>query len=544
MSRPSRVDHGLVDFDDKDDLRRAVALFRLLVLGDAAEDELPRGERSRRIALRAAETFTTLTGEQRTFTERTVWAYWSDYKRDRLAGLLPALRPDKGVAKAITPDLLAAAIAHRREIPSRSTETLIDILEKQKLVQKGQLKRSTLDRHLDLAGASRRRLKTLGDKRFIRMLFERPNEFWLGDYHEAPILFDPAAERFKTVHLSAFIDHFSKLVTHGQWYRNERIATLEDCLKKAMLKRGVPDKIYVDLGAVYRSHDFAFALDHFHIKHPRSKPYAKEAHGGIERFNRTTVEQFEPEARAAKISDLDQLNRAYEAWLEQRYHLRPHEATGQPPLDRFAANDFTPKYPDPVDVQDVFRVRGKRKVHSKTSTVEVEGIFFVVETFLRGRWVTVYFDPHRLEDVLIYLHGKRVQRALPQQPNEHPLPRPERPVASPPSFDYLGALRAEYDLRLVSEARKLSLSEWTPSDDFSLPAFLDLCASMLGKDLSPYERDDLTRGFQTVGPFSETTSRLALEHGLRLRGRGLHVSVYTHYLKVFHLAALKALSNM
>ena len=45
---------------------------------------------------------------------------------------------------------------------------------------------------------------------------------------------------------------------------------------------------------------------------------------------------------------------------------------------------------------------------------------------------------------------------------------------------------------------------------------------------------------RTVGPFSETTTRIALEHALKLRGRGLHVSVYTHYLKVFHLRAAQA----
>ena len=30
-----------------------------------------------------------------------------------------------------------------------------------------------------------------------------------------------------------------------------------------------------------------------------------------------------------------------------------------------------------------------------------------------------------------------------------------------------------------------------------------------------------------------------LQHAVRLRGRGLHVSVYAHYLKVFHLEAIR-----
>jgi len=41
---------------------------------------------------------------------------------------------------------------------------------------------------------------------------------------------------------------------------------------------------------------------------------------------------------------------------------------------------------------------------------------------------------------------------------------------------------------------------------------------------------------------SEATCRYALEHALKLRGRGLHVSVYSHYLRTFHLAAMRELA--
>ena len=77
-----------------------------------------------------------------------------------------------------------------------------------------------------------------------------------------------------------------------------------------------------------------------------------------------------------------------------------------------------------------------------------------------------------------------------------------------------------------------------------MPVFLDVCATLLGKDLAPYERDELALVFRTVGPFSEPTTRVALEHAVKLRGRGLHVSVYSHYLKVFHLEeAIRSLAS-
>jgi transposase InsO family protein len=471
-----------------------------------------------------------------------LWSWWSAYKKRGLEGLMPRCRTDSGCPKAISPDVLAAAIECRREIPTRSTKTIIDVLVKKGLVAQGQLHRSTLDHHLGEAGWSRRRLKTLGAKRFIKMMFDRPNQLWVGDYHDARLLFDPATERFREIHVCVFIDHYSKLLVHAQWYLRENVATLEDTLKKALLKRGVPDRIYVDRGAAYRSDDFAFALDHLTIKLVHSKAYESEGRGTIERFNRTIVEQFEPEVRALRLTSLDELNRLFEAWVEQRYHLELHGATGQRPIDRVAQEGFSPRYADPVDIDDTFRVRVSRKVHPKTSTVEVDGIAFVVETFLRNRWVTVHYDPHDLRDVLVFFRKKRVQRALPQKPNEHPQPRPDKAQPTPPSFDYLRALRAEYDARVVAEARKLSLSAWTPSDAFTLPAFLDVCVQLLGKDLAPYERDELTVTFRTVGPFSEPTTRIALEHAIKLRGRGLHVSVYSHYLKVFHLEAIRSLT--
>lgn len=531
------------DPDDPEARRRQVALFRYAIIGELDIERLPRGERSARLAELAARTSRTPEGRERRFTVRTLWAWWSAYRRHGLEGLLPRGRADRGQLKAMSREVLAAALALRHEIPSRSTATLIHILETQGRVLPGQLHRATLDRHLAQAGASRRRLRTLGDKRYIRLLFERPNQFWVGDYHEAPLLWDPAHQRYRTLHLSAFIDHDSKLVPHAEWYPSEQLATLEDALKKALLKRGLPQTLYVDNGAVYRADQFAFACTHLGIRLRHSRPYASEGRGAIERWHRTVAEQVEPEIRALRLTERQEIQLRFEAWLEQRYHLTPHEATGQPPLDRFAQPGFTPRFPDPVVVAETFRVRVRRKVHPKTITVEVEGVPFLVEPHLRGRWVEVHYDPHDLSDVIVYVQGARIQRARPQRPNEPPLPRPERPTVTPPAFDSLGALRAEYDRRIVAEARRLSFADWSPGPAFTLPAFLALVAEYLGKALAPYERDELEAAFHTVGPFSEATTRLALEHALRVRGRGLHVSVYTHSLKVFHLSAQQALER-
>ena len=63
------------------------------------------------------------------------------------------------------------------EQPNRSTETLIDIMERDNQVKKGALRRSTLDRHLDRASKSRRMLGVLGQKRHVRLFSQDPLDF-------------------------------------------------------------------------------------------------------------------------------------------------------------------------------------------------------------------------------------------------------------------------------------------------------------------------------------------------------------------------------
>src|SRR5262245_20927203 len=108
-----------------------MALFRHAVIADLDYESLPRGELTVRMAELARRTFALPGGVERSFTERTWWSWWSAYKTRGLQGLVPKCRADSGCSTAISPEVLAAAIACRREIPTRSTKTIIDILVKQ-----------------------------------------------------------------------------------------------------------------------------------------------------------------------------------------------------------------------------------------------------------------------------------------------------------------------------------------------------------------------------------------------------------------------------
>src|SRR2546425_6234953 len=104
----------LAERDDPDARPRQQALFRHAIIGELDIETLPRGERSARIAELATRTYRTPAGRERRFSARTLWTWWSAYQRHGLDGLLPQPRRDRGLLRAVSREILDAAIALRR----------------------------------------------------------------------------------------------------------------------------------------------------------------------------------------------------------------------------------------------------------------------------------------------------------------------------------------------------------------------------------------------------------------------------------------------
>jgi putative transposase len=411
----------VTDREELDDPKIRQALLRYLRIAEAAEAPVEQGGSVLR------EEYASQEGQQKPGSLRTLQRWLKRYREHGLKGLKRRARKDKGSTRAIPEAALQRAIALRGEAPERSTTTLIDILERSGEVAVGALKRSTLDRHLDRCNASRRMLHVLGTKRHIRMSFEHPLDFVVADFHDGPY-YRTDTDEIRRAQLGAFIDHCSRYVPESRYVPSENLMAVRHGLGTFCTRWGLPHKLYADRGPGYKAGRFHFACAQLDIDLCHSRPYTSEGRGAIERFNRTVKEAFELEVRLLPDPPtLVELNAFWLAWLNERYHRTIHSETGERPLERWQrlleATEI--RHPDPELLDEVLRLHARRTVHRKTSTVEVGGVRFVVDTSLRRRRVDVLYDPHDLSSVVIYLNEQRVQRAHPQQPNEHPLPVPE-----------------------------------------------------------------------------------------------------------------------
>jgi len=76
------------------------------------------------------------------------------------------------------------------------------------------------------------------------------------DGNVADIMHGPAVlveGKKRKSYLIAFLDDHSRLIPHAEFYLSERLDSYLDALRKALRKRGLPRKLYVDNGSALRA---------------------------------------------------------------------------------------------------------------------------------------------------------------------------------------------------------------------------------------------------------------------------------------------------
>jgi putative transposase len=513
------------------------ALFRYRVIGPLLEKNEDHTLRLR-VLERAKQLHERPDGSEVRIAARTLWRWLHNFRKHGFPGLHRRLRKDKGRLEAMKPEVLERAEALRRAVPGRWTTSLIDTLKAEGLLDGQQVPhRSTVDRHLRARGASRRQLNVLGKRPTGKLQFDAFGDLWVGDYHHGPRVRAPDGS-LVVAKLGAFIDHKTRYPVEDRWYLDERLSSLRDTLLRAFLTWTPPRVIYVDRGSVYRSDALAYSLQHIDTQLVHSKPYYSEGRGVIERWWQL-ADQFQLEVeQLPEPVDIHELNRLWEAFRTRRYLEKEHSAIGMTPLQAVA--DVVRSPIDPLVARDLFLLREERVVHVKDSCVSVEGTRFLCDHTLRGRKVTVRYDPNDLSEVLIVVDGQRVGRARPQPVGRHPDLVPAV-AANDTKTDYLALIRADFDRRLLEQVTPVAYSSLETLDPgFDESRFMTLFADLAAVSLRGSQAVEVQRFWGSFGPLPEAFVRVALEQAVSLRGTGRHVRVYLDVLRTLALQRKKS----
>ena len=457
---------------DGHDLNTEMALFRYGLIAPLIHDPPWPGQQERRLRQIAAKTYTIPASTRTRVSVTTLRRYLKAYREGGFDALRPQPRADKGLPRAFPPEVVDKAILLREEQPSRTTQTLVDILKRDETLNLDHpINVHTLTTHLRQRGKTRRLLRQKGQ---THRRFERPcvNDLWQGDAMFGPWLPDPDRPgKKRRTHLFCFIDDHSRLVPFAQFFFDEALPRMERVLKVGILRRGLPKAIYVDNGLVYASTQFAAACASLGIQRIRTAPYSPQAKGKQERFFATLRAQFLPEVETSDIATLSELNESLWAWIECIYHRHVHSTTNQTPLDRYTAGLDHLRSADPETLRLAFLWRETRKVR-RNATISLQNNTYQVDPTLTGRTLTLHFDPFDLSRLELYLDDQHLGTAAVTVQNRQRHLKVERLATEPPdppkprsSLDFLAALRQEYRAQQQQELGPLHFSRLVDPDD-------------------------------------------------------------------------------
>ncbi len=352
--------------------------------------------------------------EARFYSADTIEDWLYRFQRGGFAALYDQVRSDRGQRRALDPAATEALLNLRRQHPELTLPALSVELLRQGVLQPGTFSFSTLQRRLADAGLDRRSVKAgaavlSGPTKAFELPL--PNMLWMADGMHGPTLKRSEASCVRTF-LFALLDDHSRLCVHGQFYLAERIEFFLDSLRQAVSTRGLPEKLYTDNGAAFRSQHLQIVCANLGIKLLHARPYHSWSRGKIERFFLTVQSQFLAQLHFQPVEALDQLNIQFWRWVEVDYHQRPHSALQQQsPAERFAAAaTHLRSLPSDVDLDRLFLMRLERRVR-KDATISLNGQLWEVPGHLRGLVIGVHFEPVHCSRVEIWWRNQFIATA-------------------------------------------------------------------------------------------------------------------------------------
>ncbi|MEW6490457.1 MAG: DDE-type integrase/transposase/recombinase [Thermodesulfobacteriota bacterium] len=372
--------------------KQEVAAFRFGVIHDlVGSTRLDYGEREALLRDKCARKWeiphSARTRLSRSTIERWASLYLASGKN--LEALYPQGRSDAGQCRVLDEETGLTIVALRREQPTLAAAELLRRIEQ---LQGAAPSLSTLYRFLHQHDLMKPAAAAAEDRRKFEA--ELPNDLWQSDVMHGPAVL--VGDKRRKSYLIAFVDDHSRLIPHGAFYPSEGLACFMEAFSQALLKRGLPRKLYVDNGSAFRSRQLEYTCAALGIALVHARPYRPQGKGKIERFFRTVQSQFLPGFGGASLVAL---NRAFAHWLDEVYHLRRHTSTGQSPFARFTAQMQCLRAA-PADLKDYFRKTVRRRVN-KDRSVTVDKRLFEAPVALIGKQVEILYHPDTPEHVEI-----------------------------------------------------------------------------------------------------------------------------------------------
>lgn len=379
-----------------DEMKRQMALFRFSLIAPVVAGTFPQASKMDYYRQTCAKEHLLPNGKSVRLSPLTLKKWYWKYSDGGLEALLPRARADIGHSRVLTEDVCRQIHACREKFPYITGKKIYE-----KLIADGYMKESdaSLDTVYRYMKAEEMTRNSMPPQECLAFEFEHANDCWQADTTVGPTIVHEG--RHRQTYLIAFIDDASRLLVHGEFFFEDNARNMQTVFRKAVLKFGVPCRIFVDNGCSYRNNQLDWICAELGIVKIHAKPYHPKGKAKIERSHRTEKDRWMNCTDWNTFHSLEEVNASYHRFLDTEYNNSPHSSIGMTPRERYLKDFDSLRFLERAVVEEGFLHRITRKV-TPTATVSLFNVSCEVPQQYIGRTIHLRYRPEDLSEIYIY----------------------------------------------------------------------------------------------------------------------------------------------
>jgi transposase InsO family protein len=390
---------------------QAMAMFRFGLIAPVINGTYREPTKTAYYRKVTAEMLTLPDGRKVSYSPSTL-LWWEDlYRKKGFDALVHRARSDRGNPRKLTDEAMDAVFALRTEFPRINATMVYEKLIEDGVIRKDEVSLSTIQRFVRSRKERLEGTSEVKDRRSFEA--ERVLGMCQADTLYGPYIADSGPKDRKRVYLISIIDDKSRLITGARFFFADTALSFQKVFKGAVMRFGIPEKLYVDNGAPYRNDQLSAICGSLGCVLIHAPVRDGAAKGKAERLNRTIRTRFLSVLKDEDTASIDALNDALARWVST-YNTQVHSAHGSTPMDVYRREMECVRMPKSTEWTDrAFLNRITRTVKAD-STITIDNVSYDVPMAFIKQKVQIRFSPDDMTDA----HITDEKKAYPIHPTD------------------------------------------------------------------------------------------------------------------------------
>ena len=378
-------------------MQQKVALFRYALIAPILNETYTQATAKEYLESVCSKNYDVPYYGKREFSPATLKTWLLYYRKHGIDGLKPSRRSDKGNTRALSEAAKEYITMVKTQAPEKAIISIYHELLAKGIIEAGSVSPSSIQRFVHNHNLNK--AKTVPkDRRAFSM--EYPGDCWQTDISQGPYL-TINGKKMRT-YLTAFIDDASRAIMAASFSYEQNLISVLSVFKQAVQRRGIPKKLFMDNGKVFRSDQLQYICASLGTIVSYAAPYSAASKGKIERWFKTLQSQWLNLLDWNSIASLEELNQRLQAYIETQYHQAVYSTIKAKPLDKYMEHINRIRFiPSKQELDNIFLYRVTRKIKND-ATVSISNVLFEVSAKYIGDQVQIRYDPSCLDKAYIF----------------------------------------------------------------------------------------------------------------------------------------------